>query len=167
MVSGNMLMPYRLMTWTRKHPYRKVFFFTGKQHVFFRKCINSLSKMYLESLQKVYVYIYIYFFFKLWRKKNHLCGFIYTLNWGTHITIRLRAFPQTPNLFVVSKVIVVVMFRYRVGCKKNQNIEKITFKIVQMKSLAMHITNKKMILDIFTIGNLHNIFMEHNLYLIS
>jgi len=25
------------------------------------------------------------------------------------------------------------------GCKKNQNIEKITFKVVQMKSLAMHI----------------------------
>ncbi len=62
-VSGNMLTPYRLMTWARKHPYRKVFFFTGKQHVFFRKCINSLSKMYLESLQKVYIYIYIYIFF--------------------------------------------------------------------------------------------------------
>ncbi len=28
------------------------------------------------------------------------------------------------------------------GCKKNQNIEKIIFKIVQMKFLAMHITNQ-------------------------
>ncbi len=28
-------------------------------------------------------------------------------------------------------------------CKTNLNIEKITFKVVQMKSLAMHITNQK------------------------
>ncbi len=51
--------------------------------------------------------------------------------------------------------------------QKNLNIEKITFKVVQMKSLAMHITNKKISFDIFTVGNLQNIFMEHNLYLIS
>ncbi len=53
------------------------------------------------------------------------------------------------------------------GCKKNQNIEKITFKVVQMKFLAMHITNQKWSLDIFTVGHLQNIFMEHDLYLIS
>ncbi len=29
------------------------------------------------------------------------------------------------------------------GCKKNRNIEKITFKVVQMKFIAMHITNQK------------------------
>ncbi len=28
------------------------------------------------------------------------------------------------------------------GAKKNLNIEKITFKVVQMKSLAMHISNQ-------------------------
>ncbi len=44
-------------------------------------------------------------------------------------------------------------------------IEKITFKIVQMKSVAMHITNQKLSFDIFTVGNLQNIFMEHGLYL--
>ncbi len=49
------------------------------------------------------------------------------------------------------------------GCKKNLNIEKIIFKIVQMKSLAMHITNKKLCFDIFTVGNVQNIFMEHDL----
>ncbi len=49
--------------------------------------------------------------------------------------------------------------------QKNQNIEKITFKVVQMKSLAMHITNQKLSFDIFTVGNVQNIFMEHNLYL--
>ncbi len=47
--------------------------------------------------------------------------------------------------------------------QKNHNIEKITFKVVQMKFLAMHITNQKLRFDIFTVGNLLNIFMEHNL----
>ncbi len=53
------------------------------------------------------------------------------------------------------------------GCKKNLNIEKIAFKIVQIKFLAMHITNQKWSFDIFTVGNLQNIFIEHDLYLIS
>ncbi len=52
------------------------------------------------------------------------------------------------------------------GCK-NQNTEKIAFKVVQMKSLAMHITNQKLSFDIFTVGHLQNIFMEHDLYIIS
>ncbi len=50
---------------------------------------------------------------------------------------------------------------------KNLNIEKIAFKVVQMKFLEMHITNQKLSFDIFTVGNLQNIFMEHDLYLIS
>ncbi len=48
-----------------------------------------------------------------------------------------------------------------------KNIEKIAFKVVQMKFLAMHITNQKLSFDIFTVGNLQNIFMEHDLYLMS
>ncbi len=51
--------------------------------------------------------------------------------------------------------------------KKNQNIEKIAFKVVQIKSLAMDITKQKIIFDVFTVGHLQNIFMEHDLYLIS
>ncbi len=51
--------------------------------------------------------------------------------------------------------------------QKNLNIEKIAFKGVQMKSLAMHITNQKLSFDIFRVGNLQNIFMEHDLYLMS
>ncbi len=47
---------------------------------------------------------------------------------------------------------------------KNLNIEKINFKVVKMKFLAMHITNQKLSFDIFTV---ENIFMEHDLYLIS
>ncbi len=47
--------------------------------------------------------------------------------------------------------------------QKNLNIEKIIFKVVQMKFLAMHITNQKLRLDIFTIINVLNIFMEHDL----
>ncbi len=34
--------------------------------------------------------------------------------------------------------------------KKNQNTEKITFKVVQMKFLAMHITNQKLIWYIYS-----------------
>ncbi len=51
--------------------------------------------------------------------------------------------------------------------QKKKNIEKITFKVVQMKFLAMHITDQKLSFDIFTVRNLQNIFMEHDLYLIS
>ncbi len=46
-------------------------------------------------------------------------------------------------------------------------IEKIIFKVVQMKFLAMHITNQKWSFDIFTVRNVQNIFMEHDLNLIS
>ncbi len=51
--------------------------------------------------------------------------------------------------------------------QKNQNIEKTAFKVVQLKFLAMHITKQKLSFDIFTVGNLQNIFMEHDLYLMS
>ncbi len=51
--------------------------------------------------------------------------------------------------------------------EKFLNIEKITFKVVQMTYLAMHITNQKLSLTTFTVGNLQNLFMEHVLYLIS
>ncbi len=51
--------------------------------------------------------------------------------------------------------------------QKNLNIEKITFKVVQMKLLAMHITNQKISFDMFTVGRLKKIFMKHDLYLIS
>ncbi len=43
------------------------------------------------------------------------------------------------------------------GCR---NIEKIIFKVVQMKFLAMHINNQKLSFDIFTV---QNILMEHDL----
>ncbi len=51
--------------------------------------------------------------------------------------------------------------------QKNLNIEKIAFKVVHMKFLAMHSTNQKLSFDIHMVGNLQNIFMEHDLYLIS
>ncbi len=49
--------------------------------------------------------------------------------------------------------------------QKNLNIEKITFKVVQMKFLAMHITNQKLSFDIFTVGNLK--ISSWNMILIS
>ncbi len=48
--------------------------------------------------------------------------------------------------------------------QENPNIETITFKVVQMKSLAVHITNQKLCFDMFMVINLQNIFMEHDLY---
>ncbi len=47
--------------------------------------------------------------------------------------------------------------------QKNQNIEKISFKVVQMKFLAMHITNHKIRFDIFTAKKIQNILMGHDL----
>ncbi len=46
--------------------------------------------------------------------------------------------------------------------QKNLNIEKTIFTFVQIKFLAMHITNHKLSFDIFTVGNVLNIFMEHD-----
>ncbi len=43
--------------------------------------------------------------------------------------------------------------------QKNLNIEKITFKVVQIKFLSMHITNQKLSFDIFMVGNVQNIFI--------
>ncbi len=50
------------------------------------------------------------------------------------------------------------------NAKKNHNIEKIAFKVVQMKFLAMHITNQKWSFYIFMVRNLPNIFMERDLH---
>ncbi len=51
--------------------------------------------------------------------------------------------------------------------QKNLNIKKFAFKVVQMKYSAMHITNQKLSFYIFMVRNVQNIFMEHDLYLIS
>ncbi len=47
--------------------------------------------------------------------------------------------------------------------QKNLNIDKIIFKVVQIKVLTMHITNQKLSFDIFTVENVLNISMEHDL----
>ncbi len=51
--------------------------------------------------------------------------------------------------------------------QNNKNTVKIAFKVDQMKFLAMHITDQKLSFDIFKVGNLQNILMEHDLYLMS
>ncbi len=47
--------------------------------------------------------------------------------------------------------------------QKILNMEKITFKVVQIKFLVMHITNQKL----YQLYIIPNIFMEHDHYLIS
>ncbi len=46
---------------------------------------------------------------------------------------------------------------------KNLNIEKIAFEAVQIKSLAMHITNTYFNCNIFMVKKILNIFMKHDL----
>ncbi len=43
--------------------------------------------------------------------------------------------------------------------ESEENIEKIAFKVVQMKFLAMHITDQKLFVGIFMVGTVQNIFM--------
>ncbi len=56
---------------------------------------------------------------------------------------------------------------WNLRAQKNLNTEKIAFKDVHIKFLAMHITNKKLSFNIFTVRNIQNIFMEHDLFSIS
>ncbi len=53
------------------------------------------------------------------------------------------------------------------GAKKSNN-EKIAFKVVQIKFLAMHITNQKLSFNIFTVGNvlLHGTWSLLNILMI-
>ncbi len=44
--------------------------------------------------------------------------------------------------------------------QKNLTIDKITFKVVQIKFLVMNITNQKLSFYVFTVGNVLNVFME-------
>ncbi len=45
------------------------------------------------------------------------------------------------------------------GHKKNPNIEKTAFKVVQIKSLAMHITNQKRYFNLFTVKYLYGTYL--------
>ncbi len=47
--------------------------------------------------------------------------------------------------------------------QKNLNIEKIIFKVVKIKFLAMHINNTKISIDIFMVRHLLNVIMERDL----
>ncbi len=47
--------------------------------------------------------------------------------------------------------------------QKNLNIEKIAFKVVQIKFIAINITYQKIRFYIFTVRNVLNIIMEHDL----
>ncbi len=62
----------------------------------------------------------------------------------------------------------ILLFEYLKSedAKNNLNIEKIAFKVVQMKFLAMHIINQKLSLAIFTARNLLNIVTLLNILMI-
>ncbi len=56
---------------------------------------------------------------------------------------------------------------WNLRAQKNLNIEKLAFKVVQLKFLSMHITKQKLSLNMFTLRNVLNISMKHDLYLMS
>ncbi len=49
------------------------------------------------------------------------------------------------------------------GLLWSDNIENLESEGAKMKFLAMHITNQKLSFHIFTVRNVQNIFMEHDL----
>ncbi len=51
--------------------------------------------------------------------------------------------------------------------KKHPNVEKIAFKVVQMNLFVMYITNQKLCYNIFMLGNLQEILMEHDHHLMQ
>ncbi len=53
------------------------------------------------------------------------------------------------------------------NCNELQLFENLESEGAKKKFSAMHITNQKLHFDIFTVGNLLNILMESDLYLIS
>ncbi len=67
------------------------------------------------------------------------------------------------NYFIKKKIIQI----WNLRMQKNLNTEKIAIKVVQMKSLAMHITYQQWRFYMFMLRNVQNILMEHDLYLMS
>ncbi len=87
---------------------------------------NILVNLFGHFLFNILKYILIFFFFKTQKKLNNNNNIIYI-----YIYI----------LFYIYSEIQLCENLESEGAK-NLNIEKITFKVVQMKFLAMHITNQ-------------------------
>ncbi len=81
--------------------------------------------------------------------KTSLNGQFYTIEIYTSSETELIIFPLMYGLLWSDNIWKSGIW----GCQKNLNIEKIIFKVVQMKILAMHINNQKLSFDIFTVGN--------------
>ncbi len=76
--------------------------------------------------------------------------FFFFLRFIHHLKLSMYGLLGYGNIWLRYKYLNI----WNLRVKKNQNIEKVSFKVVQMKFLAMHI--------IFMVGNLQNIFMEHD-----
>ncbi len=50
---------------------------------------------------------------------------------------------------------------------ETEELKYVSVRICDPGPQTMHISNQKITFDIFTVGHLLNIFMEHDLYLIS
>lgn len=94
-------------------------------------------------------------------------------SFGIQLVTWCTEFPCT-KLWYLGNVctIFAIFFKSILKVKKKKELAEIQLKILRSQKfkaisiLAMHLTDQKLSFDMFTLGKLHNIFMEHDLYLI-
>ncbi len=88
-----------------------------------------------------------------WTTKSVIRVNFWKLNTSYHLKAEYIGFPLKLYLKI-----------WNLRVQKHQNmIKKITFKVVQMKFLAMHIIDQKLRFYLFMVGNLQNIFRTWSL----
>ncbi len=146
-----------------------------------------IQKILLLLLLLLFLLLLFFFWRTKWLLNVHLCNhktlhfkLYHMWPWTSHNGTFLEMEIYTSSEIWINKLCIDVWF-VRIGiwprynCLKiwnlrvqnNLNIEKIAFKVVQMKFLTMQITNQKFSFNILTVGNVQNIFMKNDLYLIS
>ncbi len=78
------------------------------------------------------------------------------------LTLCIKHIPNINQDFGIDTELVSIPRYYILVSYRSQNYG-IELSLQQVKFLAMHITNQKLSFDIFTVGTLQNIFMEHDL----
>ncbi len=124
-----------------------------------RKLMCSWFNSTLSSMQKLYIAIIKPVFWSLYvrNRQNSVNMILYRFE----IMIYTSLYSWINKLSIDVWLVMIGQYLkiWNLRMQKNINIEKIIFKFVQMKFLAMHITNQKLGFNIFTVGNLLNIFM--------
>ncbi len=151
-----------------------------------RKCFLVSCTVIVCDLQ-IFNYLKAYLYGHMWENQFILwiyciCKYIYvTLDHKTSLKCQFFLIEIHPSSEIINKLSIDAWFVrirqyfaeiqlfgiWNLRVKKNLNTEKVAFKVFQIKFLAMHITNQILGFDIFTVINVQNISMEHDLSLIS